>query len=127
MNAHRLLSFALTAVLLAGTLGALGAAPASAAATNTAPLLNQWKTAPPAWGPVVPRSASFRTFRPFFFRITVMQGQTLNQIAARFRVSSARLARINGIANPNLIATGMPLFVPTFRSFRFRPFSIRAY
>jgi hypothetical protein len=134
MNVQRLISFALAALLLAGTLGSFGAVPASAATTNQAQLADQWKVAPPAWGPFMPFFSSFRpsfspiafrSFRPSFFRISVMQGQTLNEIAARFGVSVNRLVRINGIANPNLIVTGMPLFIPSFRSFRFRPFSVR--
>jgi hypothetical protein len=137
MNAQRLISFALAALLLAGTLGSFGAVPVSAATTNQAQWADQWEVAPPAWGPFLPFFTSFhsfrpffspiafRSFRPFFYRITVKAGQTLNQIAARFDISAARLARINGLANPNLIVTGMPLFIPSFRSFRFRPFSVR--
>jgi hypothetical protein len=120
MIAKRVIPVALAAVMIVGMVGALSPTP-TYAAFNQTPASAQVKTLPPAWGPFMPffgfRSVAFRSFRPFFFRITVMQGQNLTQIAARFGVSVNRLSRINGIANPNLIVTGMPLFIPRFRPF----------
>jgi hypothetical protein len=129
VNVQRVIPFVLVAVLVVGTFGALNAPPTYAATTNQTPMAEQFEALPPAWGPFVPffgsgsffRPAVFQSFRPFFFRITVMRGQNLTQIAARFGISVNRLARINGIANPNLIVTGMRLSIPRFRSsFGFR-------
>jgi hypothetical protein len=139
MSAKRVTSFALAAALIVGVLGAFSPTPTYAAVTNQTPMPKQLKTMPPAWGPFAPafgfrpvvRPVAFRnfgSFRPFFVRVTVMKGQTLNQLALRFGVSVNRLARINRIANPNLIVTGMRLFIPTFRPFaRFRNFPMAVY
>ncbi len=43
---------------------------------------------------------------------TVRAGDTLTRIAARYGVSTAALARANGIANPNLIYVGQRLVIP---------------
>ncbi len=44
---------------------------------------------------------------------TVMGGDTLFRISQRFGVSSALVARANGIVNPALIFPGQQLFIPT--------------
>ena len=43
---------------------------------------------------------------------TVVPGDTLSRIAARFNTTYQALAQLNGIANPNLIYPGMLLRVP---------------
>lgn len=43
---------------------------------------------------------------------TVQAGETLSDIAVRFGVSVAALARANGISNPNFVVTGTSLSVP---------------
>lgn len=45
---------------------------------------------------------------------TVVPGDTLYAIAARYRTTVAELAALNGILNPNLIYPGQVLTVPTF-------------
>lgn len=44
--------------------------------------------------------------------ITVERGETLSQIAARHGVAVADLARVNGIANPDLVRSGRTLVLP---------------
>lgn len=48
--------------------------------------------------------------------IIVQRGDTLSQIALEYGTSYEYLAKINGIANPNLIYTGQTLIVPILNS-----------
>jgi hypothetical protein len=64
VNAQRVIPFVLVAVLAVGAFGALNAPPAYAATVNQTPMTEQFKTAPPAWGPFVP----FFAFNDFRFR-----------------------------------------------------------
>lgn len=45
--------------------------------------------------------------------IIVTRGETLSQIAIRYNTSYEYLAKINNIANPNLIYVGQKIYVPT--------------
>jgi LysM repeat protein len=47
---------------------------------------------------------------------TVVRGETLSGIAARYGTSSTALARLNGLANPNRIVVGTRLQVPSATS-----------
>ncbi len=49
---------------------------------------------------------------PWGFLYTVKRGDTLNSIAARYGWSSAYLASVNHIANPNHIYVGQVLLIP---------------
>jgi LysM repeat protein len=73
--------------------------PAPATVTPTA--------APPGSGgdgSVPPSGGSVYVVRP---------GDTLSRIAARFNTTTATLAQLNGIANPNVIRYGQRLIIPT--------------
>jgi LysM repeat protein len=43
---------------------------------------------------------------------TVQTGETLGKIAAQYGMTTAALAKANGIANPNLIRVGQRLVIP---------------
>jgi LysM repeat protein len=45
-------------------------------------------------------------------KVTVQRGDTLNKIAARYGVSTSRLAQANGIRNANVIYPGQRLCIP---------------
>jgi soluble lytic murein transglycosylase-like protein len=44
--------------------------------------------------------------------VTVQPGESLDVIARRYGTTASALARLNGIANPNLVAAGRSLAVP---------------
>ena len=50
--------------------------------------------------------------REDFVVYTVRSGDTLNAIARRYGLTSAKLARSNSIKNPNLIYRGQKLLIP---------------
>jgi len=62
-----------------------------------------------------------------FEYITVRGGDTLSGIARRYNTSYQYLAKINDIANPNIIITGQRLKVPTFRDDEINDTSHRLY
>jgi LysM repeat protein len=82
-------------VTAAGTIAALTGAPAASAAPLTT-------SVPLATGPGVSATSTY----------TVVAGDTLASIAARYGTSAASLAATNHISNPNLIYVGQVLTVP---------------
>ena len=59
--------------------------------------------------------------------IIVQRGDTLSQIAMEYNTSYEYLAKINGIANPNLIYTGQRLIVPVLNSNEIHDVSHKLY
>ena len=44
----------------------------------------------------------------------IVWGDTLSELAVRFRTSVAYLAEVNGIQNPDLIREGATIYVPNY-------------
>lgn len=86
--------------------------------TTTASGTSTVTTAPQASGPTVPAMAgqakTTTTARPTTVAYTVKAGDTLSGIAARYGTPGGyqQIAKVNGIANPNLIYPGQRLTVP---------------
>lgn len=59
--------------------------------------------------------------------IIVQRGDTLSQIALEYNTSYEYLAKINGIANPNLIYTGQTLIVPVLNNNKIHDTSHKLY
>lgn len=62
-----------------------------------------------------------------FKYIRVNRGETLSGIAIKYNTSYQYLARINGIANPNLIYVGQELKVPALDNYKIHDTSHRLY
>ena len=71
-----------------------------------------WPTAAP---PNYPTAVPYPTAAPptTVGSYTVQRGDTLSGIAARYNTTTATLAQMNNIVNPNLIYAGQVLQVPT--------------
>lgn len=62
-----------------------------------------------------------------FKYIKVTRGETLSGIATKYNTSYQYLARINGIANPNLIYVGQKLRIPMLSDYKIHDTSHRLY
>jgi len=49
---------------------------------------------------------------PWWFIYVIQPGETLSQVATKFRVPLADLLRVNEVANPGLVRAGQRLIIP---------------
>lgn len=83
-------------------------------APPTAPTAPATPTSEPPSSPTGPPSPVPPTATPSGTRVVhiVERGETLSEIATRYGVSVQAIAAVNGLADPNLIATGQHLIIP---------------
>lgn len=74
----------------------------------------------------IPTDTTENTNQDFKY-ITVRKGDTLSQIATRYKISYKYLAKINDIKNPNVIYIGERLKIPTFDNNEIHDTSHRLY
>ncbi len=74
----------------------------------------------------IPTDTTENTNQDFKY-ITVRKGDTLSQIATRYKISYKYLAKINDIKNPNVIYVGERLKIPTFDNNEIHDTSHRLY
>jgi LysM repeat protein len=77
------------------------------------PLPTDTQTPPPANTAVPPAGTSPSSHAPAATTYTVQPGETLNEIAKRYNITSEELAAANNIADPSRIQVGQILVIPS--------------
>ena len=96
-----------------GELSFVGTIPSAPTTSPTEPAPTQTPAPAPTQTPApAPSPAPAPAPEPTPTEYRVQSGDTLNLIAAKFRVSVASLQELNGISNPNLIRVGQLLKIP---------------
>lgn len=73
---------------------------------------NPPQPAPPTFTPAPVNPGGGQQPQPGFVSYTIVRGDTLSTIAARFNTTVTTLAQVNNIVNPNLIYPGQVISVP---------------
>ncbi|MBN1681351.1 MAG: LysM peptidoglycan-binding domain-containing protein [Anaerolineae bacterium] len=76
------------------------------------PVSSGGQTTPPTFTPVPTDAGTENPPQPGVGSYTIVSGDTLYGIAARFNTTAATLAQLNNIVNPNLIYPGQVISVP---------------